>query len=332
MVRIKIFNYTRIGKGLRTGVDMKAVRTFWVAFLLLAQSVTAFSAQSVSTDQTNGSTVGSISTEPVNLDQFDFGLLWQIDNGLSTPSFLFGTMHVEDPRVTELPQPVQDAFNSSTSLTTEALLELEQILQVGPELLLVDGSNLQGLIGEELYQRVTSAMSARGLMPEMASLLKPWAVALFLSQPQSKSGLFLDRKLYHMAQQNDKPVFGLETMAEQLAVFKTMALADQITLLEETLAQLNMIPEVIERLTVAYLQRDLAALAMIANEQFTGSTVQQQLKQKLVIDRNIKMVNRMQGRLEEGGAFIAIGALHLTGPDGVLSKLKQMGYKVTRVY
>ena len=311
---------------------MKAVQTFWVGFLLLAQSVTAFAAQSVSTYQTDSSTVGSVSTEPTDPDQFDFGLLWQIDNGFSTPSFLFGTMHVEDPRVTELPQPVQDAFNLSTSLTTEALLELEQILQVGPELLLVDGSNLQGLIGEELYQRVTSAMSARGLMPEMASLLKPWAVALFLSQPQSKSGLFLDRKLYHLAQQNGKPVFGLETMDEQLAVFQNMPMEDQIALLEETLAQLNMIPEVIERLTVAYLRRDLATLAAIANEQFTGSLVQQQLKQKLVIDRNIKMVNRMQSRLEEGGAFVAIGALHLTGPDGVLSYLKQMGYKVTRVY
>lgn len=268
----------------------------------------------------------------VSDDQFDFGVLWQIDNGFSMPSFLLGTMHVEDARVTNLPTPVQQAFESSNSLTTEALLELEQILLVGTELLLVDGSTLESLIGKELFAEVSDALRARGMLPEIATLLKPWAVALLLSQPQSQSGMFLDRKLYHLAQQKGKAVYGLETMSEQLSVFKTMDLSDQIVLLEETLAQLNMIPEIIERLTQAYLDRDLKQLTVIANEQFSHSPVQQQLKQQLVIDRNKRMANRMQPRLEEGNAFIAIGALHLTGPDGVLNLLQQMGFTVTRVY
>lgn len=318
---------------------MKTARVLWVVALFLAPLSNALGMDSISTDQPkyeevsqSSFAVDNASAGTVDPNQFDFGILWQIDNGFSAPSFLFGTMHVEDPRVTELPQPVMDAFNNSSSLTTEALLEMEQILLVGPELLLIDGSNLQELIGAELYLQVTSALSTRGLPSEMASVLRPWAVALFLSQPQSRSGMFLDRKLYHLAQQNGKPVFGLETMDEQLAVFKTMVLEDQIALLEETLAQLNMIPEVIERLTVAYLGRDLAKLTAIANEQFTDTPVQQQLKQSLVIDRNVKMVDRMQARLEEGGAFVAIGALHLSGTDGVLSHLQRMGYSVKRVY
>lgn len=317
----------------------KTLRIYWLLALLLGTTVTAWASEPVSAYSTEAPTASqstqigsSASSEAVGSNRFDFGILWQIDDGYTAPSFLFGTMHVEDPRVTELPQPVMEAFNGSSSLTTEALLELEQILMVGPELLLVDGSDLQGLIGEDLYQQVLMALSTRGLPVQMASVLKPWAVALFLSQPQPQSGVFLDRKLYQLAQQSGKAVFGLETMGEQLAVFKTMDLQDQITLLEETLAQLNVIPEVIEQLTLAYLNRDLAALAKLANEQFTGSSVQQRLKRKLVIERNATMAHRMQGRLEEGNAFVAIGALHLTGPEGVLSHLQRMGYSVTRVY
>lgn len=273
-----------------------------------------------------------LASEPELAQQFDSGLLWKIDNGSSNPSFLFGTMHVEDPRITELPGPVLETFNNSTSLTTEALLDLEQMLQAGTELLLMDGSSLQGLIGAELFGKISAALTAQGMPPQVASLLKPWAVAILLTQPQAQTGQFLDRKLYDLAQQQGKSLFGLETLQEQLQVFNTMSIKDQITLLEETLAELSMIPEIIEQLTQAYLARDLKQLTTLANEQFSQSRVQRQLRQQLLIDRNLKMVNRMQARIREGSAFIAVGALHLSGPQGLLYLLQQMGFELTRVY
>ena len=274
-----------------------------------------------------------VSLTPVFADSaFDQGILWQVDNGFSQPSFVFGTMHVEDPRVTQLPSPVQQAFDQSDSLTTEILLELDQLMRVGPELILTDGSTLRSLIGEQLFDEVTRALKERGMIPEMVMLLKPWAVAMLLSQPKPQSGMFLDRTLYNSAQKKGKPVHALETIDEQLAVFKSMRLEDQIALLRETLEQLNVIPETIERLTQAYLDRNLRALDQIAEEQFAQSSVEDVLRQKLVVDRNIKMVDRMEARIEEGGSFIAIGALHLPGNEGVLQLLQQRGYTLTRVY
>jgi len=273
-----------------------------------------------------------LSNDPGLALEFETGLLWQIDNGVSRPSYLFGTMHVEDPRITRLPDSVLEVFESSKSLTTEALLDMDQILQVSTELLLVDGNRLEDLIGAEMFSKVSDAITAQGMTPQIASLLKPWAVAILLATPRAKSGIFLDRKLYDMAQQRGKALFGLETLQEQLQVFNAMNLDDQILLLEETLAQINMIPEMIEQLAQAYLDRDIKRLAELANEQFSGSRVQTQLKQQLLIDRNIKMVDRMQARIREGGAFIAIGALHLPGPDGLLSLLQQKGYVLTRIY
>ena len=313
---------------------MNTAQMFCIGVLCLTSPNLAYSSELDRIDTPRSFVVAQAEPlqEPAVESEFDFGILWEVDNGFSTPSFVLGTMHVEDTRVTNLPTPVQQAFEKSDSLTTVALLELEQILLIGPELLLIDGSTLEGLIGTELYTEVGDALRARGMLPEMASLLKPWAVALLLSQPHSQSGMFLDRKLYQLAKQKGKAVYGLETLTEQLSVFRSMDLTDQITLLEETLAQLNVIPEIIERLTQAYLARDLKRLTTIANEQFSNSSVQQQLKQQLVVDRNKKMVMRMQPRIEEGNAFIAIGALHLSGQNSVLNLLQQMGYTVSRVY
>lgn len=264
--------------------------------------------------------------------RFDQGVLWRIENDHSGVSFLLGTMHVEDPRVTDLPPPVQEAFERSTSLTTETLLGIEQMLEIGPKLLLVDGTTLQDLIGNALYAQVTDAFRARGLVPEIAVLLRPWAAALLLSQPKAQTGLFLDWKLYQAAEQNGKTLYGLETLDEQLDIFNQLDLHDQITLLEETLRETDVMDELLEKLTQAYLAQDTGRLSVIANEEFSASPVQQKLKQQLLFDRNARMAERMKPRLEEGNAFIAIGALHLPGGNGVLSLLQQMGYQLTRLY
>jgi uncharacterized protein YbaP (TraB family) len=55
-------------------------------------------------------------------------------------------------------------------------------------------------------------------------------------------------------------------------------------------------------------------------------------QRRLVDDRNQRMVERMQPYLQQGKAFVAVGALHLPGKTGLLERLQQQGYTVTRVY
>jgi uncharacterized protein YbaP (TraB family) len=51
----------------------------------------------------------------------------------------------------------------------------------------------------------------------------------------------------------------------------------------------------------------------------------------VVHDRNVVMAFRMQRELRRGNAFIALGALHLYGTDGVLARLEADGYRAARV-
>lgn len=303
----------------------------WLVALVVIVALTL--PRVVRADDTGAATGTPSSSGPEDgANVFDRGLLWRIEGAGAAPSHLYGTMHVEDPRITEMPTEVLQAFESSDSLATEALLDAEQLLSVGTELLLTDGSTLEDLIGTQLFDDVSKAMQTRGLLPQVGALLKPWAVAVLLSQPRSQGGMFLDRRLYELALQSGKSVFGLETLSEQLQIFNAMSMDDQIVLLEETLSQINAIPEMIEKLTLAYLDRDLATLALLADEQFAQSTAHSRLKKDLLIERNARMLERMQPRIIEGNAFIAIGALHLPGAAGLLNLLHKQGYELTKVY
>ncbi|MGQ0654140.1 MAG: TraB/GumN family protein [Betaproteobacteria bacterium] len=86
----------------------------------------------------------------------------------------------------------------------------------------------------------------------------------------------------------------------------------------------------------AYLRGDLAGIARTGEEhdaRFPGVAPHQAVLAKRVLhDRSVVMAHRMQRGLRGGGSFVAIGALHLYGPNGVPALLEKAGYRMARVY
>jgi hypothetical protein len=104
-------------------------------------------------------------------------------------------------------------------------------------------------------------------------------------------------------------------------------------LLLDTVCNYDLVNQGIEEMKEFYLQRDLNGLLNAsAQHPYADEPVYKELNKKLLTDRNKIMIDRMQSVLQEGGAFIAIGALHLPGNDGVIAGLSQQGYKITAVY
>jgi uncharacterized protein YbaP (TraB family) len=131
-----------------------------------------------------------------------------------------------------------------------------------------------------------------------------------------------------------KPVLGLETIDEQLAVLDDLSQTDQVALLSETLDVLDQLPEAHEKLLKAYLDRDLAELSRLGEEylQAGDSEVGERFKTAALDVRNERMTERMLPLLEQGDHFVAVGALHLPGEDGILSRLRAKGFEVHPVY
>lgn len=272
---------------------------------------------------------------PSSADTADsHGLLWEISRPGVAASHLFGTIHSEDPEVLQLASPVQAAFDNAHSVVLEVLLDDDAMRYSSGAMLLLDGRTLEDIVGAGLFSRAARATRLRGIPEVVLQRMKPWAVAVSLSVPQPETGRVLDLALYQAARQAGKPVHGLETMREQLDVFDTLPESGQILLLRDALENLPDIETLHAKLLHAYKRRDLEALMVLSDASLESGDRQlaSKLEHRLIRDRNRLMAERMQTYLGQGGAFIAIGALHLPGADGLLQLLQQRGYTVRRVY
>ena len=266
--------------------------------------------------------------------EFSKGLLWKLEHSGIPPSYLFGTMHSDDPDVVRLPPPVQKVFDQSQGVTLEVALDADSLMAMATALLLEEGLSLEPIIGPGLYARAVKVMAQQGVPEILLARMKPWAVAVTLMTPPSDNGRVLDLELYQQAIRQGKPVSGLETVDEQMGIFDTLSRQDQIALLEDTLDQLPEIETMLLELREAYLDRDLDRLVALNNASLKDSDPRlvEMVNQLIVIERNRRMAARMEPRLRQGRHFIAVGALHLPGEEGLLNLLKQRGYTVTRVY
>ncbi|MEX2164019.1 MAG: TraB/GumN family protein [Sulfuricaulis sp.] len=265
--------------------------------------------------------------------QFTQGVLWKISAPGVKSSYLFGTMHSDDARIADLPPPVTRAFDASDRFAMEALIDADGLIYMAQAMFFNDGRTLEQVIGKELFAKSVEAMTTHGVPTVAVEKQKPWAVMMALSMPRPKTGEFLDLILEQRAKRLNKPVAGLETIEEQVAVFNDLPLPDQVVLLKETVRSHPQFETEIEKMVIAYLARDLVGLEKISGKNsLEDDRVFHTVMDRLFTQRNYRMVERMRPLLKQGGSFIAVGVAHLTGEHGLLNLVKQAGYRVTPVY
>ncbi|MDH3474845.1 MAG: TraB/GumN family protein [Rhodospirillales bacterium] len=267
------------------------------------------------------------------------GRLWQVTRDGGTPSYVFGTMHSAEASVTALPEEVSRAFDRSDGLVLEVIIDQQTAIQMSRAMLLTDGRSLTQIIGPELGRQVGETAGRYGLPPAQLQLFQPWAVMAMFSLPpaelarQQAGQQPLDRVLQDRATARGTPLLALETLEEQLSVFTELAESDQVALLEASLQLNPRIDEIFEAMKQAYLAGDLDRLHAMSKELQAGSdpALSELFERRLIEMRNHRMIARMGQRLTQGRAFVAVGALHLSGEQGILNLLAQQGYAVERV-
>jgi len=262
-------------------------------------------------------------------------LLYEVSApGGQNPSYLFGTIHSEDPRILDLPGPVLTAFADSPAFALEVVPDTEAIIKSMVTMTYTDGRTLREVLPADMYPEVAAALQGLGMPPAAFRDFKPWAVLTLISVPPAGSGEFLDMQLYRKAKDAGKRILGLESMQEQLAVFDDMSESDQIALLREALGSRDELPVMFESLIEAYLARNLDTLMERSEHYLQGNDprLAALFREAAVESRNRRMAQRMLPLFDQGGWFIAVGALHLPGVNGILSLVEQKGYRVTPVH
>jgi hypothetical protein len=269
-------------------------------------------------------------------ERYEYGLLWRIEGAGAPASHVFGTVHLADPRVTRLPPAVARELDQARSVTLETGIDSTSMLGLAGRMVFTDGRDLPGVAGAELFSRAAKLTAGLGLPEPVLRQFRPWAVAMLLSVPPQDPTSVLDFVLERRAAEQGKPLHQLESLDEQISVLEGLSEEDQVALLRQAVDEYESMPRRLARVVDAYLARDLAGLWRVSQEGVGSGEEERRLNEvftrRLLHERNARMAERAEPRLREGGAFIAVGALHLYGGSGVLAQLEQRGWRVTRVY
>lgn len=272
------------------------------------------------------------------------GVLWKVEREGREPSHVFGTIHLNYEEILDLPKPVKQAFDASRSASFEIMMDRDSMRRMSEASVFRNWRTLDDVLGPDLYADVVQVAEGYGLTVHYLRRLQPWALVMFLSQFPGVSAYeetgepFLDKWLHDEALEQDKKVFPLETIAEHVGVFNDLpekTLRKLVRGLVEAHGEFQIEAEIRHREMVQlYLARDIAGIMALTAEPEDPrfAEVNAVVMERLLDRRNHNMVRRMEMRLKEGKAFIAVGAGHLPGREGVLNLLAQKGYTLTRVY
>jgi uncharacterized protein YbaP (TraB family) len=258
--------------------------------------------------------------------------LWEVRGRYNTV-YLLGSVHMLRPEDSQLPTEALRAYARARALVMELdfshlpdnrLRDSDLSLELLPA-----GETLEHAMGDELYSVFMQHAQPLGLTPPMVAHAQPWFAGLMLEQQQLQksgfeSGAGVDEQFARRAKFDHKPIIGLETVDEQLGFFAHLTLPQQCDYVRSVLEDIDSDPQETDEMVQAWRQGDVSKLSELLMEDASESP---ELFHVLTTERNQRWLPRIRGLLQQRGDYlVVVGALHLIGPDGLVSLLRAEGY------
>jgi uncharacterized protein YbaP (TraB family) len=292
----------------------------------------------------------AVAAQPPAVD----GRLWRIAKAGVPDSYVLGTIHVAEPDVAALSAPVRAALARSRTLATELPFEalsfgppygLDPALSTADDAaarLPVDdtlsrGADLERRVGGPAFARLVHRLRRDGLAEHDIRRMKPWEALLRVTRDKpADAPPMLDEALVAAARELRIRVVPLEGVDDQIAAFDMVPVIAQAVLLSHALMHPDALDAARQRALDAWRRGDLARLASANDAVASANPALREayaaLDRHVIVNRTAVMHHRLFLPLMRGGLFVAVGASHLPGKEGLLSLLREDGYRVTRVW
>jgi uncharacterized protein YbaP (TraB family) len=257
-------------------------------------------------------------------------------NGIKDTSWLFGTYHlINDSYLNETPA-VLNAFAKSKHLVVEVIIDSSELSTANSKALL-QNKQLAELLDKGFTDSLDAELKATiGQGIEQFQALKPMTVMLTLSminlmrdnQPILKkyTGIPLDAAFVAKSKSSGKAATALETINQQMdLLFNTISDEEQATMLKHFLRNKEQNIQMGNNMLKVYFENDISKIYSIYQESIKATGDMDFLIKK----RNDNWMQTLPALLKKQANFIAVGALHLAGPDGLVEQFKKLGYTVT---
>ena len=190
---------------------------------------------------------------------------------------------------------------------------------------------LSKMVGKDAFAK------ARALLPNVRAQdldrMKPWSVlALLEARGESGGEATMDARLQRIAAASGKRVLHLESLEQQLQALDCVPAAEHVRVLDERLRASWILRIESAQAMAWYRARNLEAwLADIDRMEGLSDearAIEQRARRCLLEDRNARWIGQLETLFQDGPCLVAVGAVHLVGPDGLLAALRRDGYRV----
>ncbi|PKP20262.1 MAG: hypothetical protein CVU05_09490 [Bacteroidetes bacterium HGW-Bacteroidetes-21] len=257
-------------------------------------------------------------------------LLWKISGkGIQEPSYLYGTIHITDKRVFSFDSTVTKAFHSCDALALEMVMDQIKKEDVEANMLMKTGT-LKDLYTPEEWEFTDKAFKEKtGSSLMLFMKMKPFFVYSQLLQSGMSKDMpeALDMYLLKEYRAKNKPVLGIEVLADQLGAIDQIELKEQAKMLYNALKDTTTNTDQFDGLIDVYLNQDIDKMLEMMND----TTLPEKFNQAFLVGRNVKMAENIAKYSKKQKVFNAIGAAHLPGEKGVIALLRKKGYTVEPV-
>lgn len=260
-------------------------------------------------------------------------LLWKISGpNVKGESYLFGTMHLIEKEYFLFPKKLQKQVKKSDVLVME-LPGLPNQMEAAGYVMLEEGSFFDFFTEEETDSILDWANEKFKMSEETFrasfSKMKPFAVTqlgvqlYFIGKTES-----YEKSFETLAKENEVKIEGLETVAEQMALFNNLTKEQQASMVMESIRNGDEGIELIKRMESTYQTQNVDNLYHLIQSE--GGVINEE-QSAFLDDRNKNWVPKIIDYVSTKNAFIAVGAGHLGGPNGVIRLLQKEGYTLTPV-
>ncbi|NKN36992.1 polysaccharide biosynthesis protein GumN [Agrobacterium sp. a22-2] len=268
------------------------------------------------------------------------GVAWRIEKPGIEPSLLFGTVHISDPRILQVPTPIFEAFDHIDTL----IVELKEIANPGamtlelfkyPELYTLQEKRLDQILRPEETEMLATALRQRGLTMGLLARMRPWFIYMSMQSSECEAKRraagqhVLDQAAALKALENGIELVGIETFREQMETLASVSDESMLWGLMDLFAVPYTFDDQTETLIQLYESSDTGMILALASALARDKKPLHEFLEKVVFERNRRMTSRALPYLEKGNVMIAVGALHLPGEEGLVELFRTHGFTVT---
>lgn len=262
---------------------------------------------------------------------------WSLSQGQGTV-LLLGSIHVLPAHMAELPAQVRSLYAQADTLVMELAMDQLDPMAFQAHVNALgrqpEGLSLAASLGDAQWAQARALAEQIDLQLDMLAEVKPWLAALTVTQLRLMQMGFspeygLEVQMTGWATRDGKPIVGLETPEEQIALFAGLPENEQIEMLMQSLADAVSIQQDVDNIVEGWKRGDVARMERELLDSVRESPA---LYEAVVVQRNRNWIAPIEALLARPGThLVVVGALHLVGEDSVVAMLEARGHTLRRL-